>query len=298
MNTYENLEKAAIEIKNRAKKAITTEGYTGFMSSKKGSKLILPMHEAIKEDFVKLGIMEEQIYPKLGEHKGEMLVYGNQLSRRMDISIIPKYINLKEEIMDITDNKNKRKIDKYGKTVTENTLFVDIKSQFCSVGKNRKTLLTNFMGINADIKQRCPKAIIGNLTILPIYEFDTEAMKENKMKFLDKPINVEKALIEYNNLQNTSSNSNGITTFNKVALVLVDFSQKIPYIFTSHQELVEHGLVSSDFNMKYSYDNIKYTNFHESLTNIYHNEHNIENIMKQETNKQPSRTPKKYKSKK
>lgn len=299
MNVYENLEKATIEIKNRAKEAIKTEGYKGFISTKRASDLILPIHEAIKKDFIRFNIMEEQILPKLGERTGEMKIFGSQCSKRMDISILPKYINFKEEILDITDNKNKRKIDKYGKHVTENSLFVDIKSQFCSIGKNQGTLRTNFIGLNADIKERCPKTIIGNLTVLPIYEFDTEAMKEHKMRFSNNPINVEEYLIRFNKIQDTSSlNNSSITKFNKVALVLVDFSQKIPHIFTSHQELVKYGLVSSDFNMKYSYDNIKYTNFHESLINIYHNEHDIENIMKQESHKKPNRVPKKYKSKK
>lgn len=279
---YSNIQDAAIEIKREVEEAIKIGGYEKFNSLLRGSHYVMPIHEVVKLGFKNYGVKPELINPKLGERNGEVTIYGSRTSKKVDVVITPENIEKRPYVVNVSETRKNKRIDPYGIEYTENCICVDVKCPLVSIGKNSNTLFETFSGQTLDKKSRCPKIVIGNIVVIPLYEYDTEAMKNGEVKFSKKQTNIEKYLEQLNKLQRLSDYSDFLSTDlnDKVCLVVIDFSSDKPHVFKTHKELVESGIVSSNFPSEFSYDNINLSNFISSILNKYQNVHNIENIMK------------------
>lgn len=118
-----------LRIKKMYEDAIVNGGRDGVHSLIRSKKLIDCIHEFIKHELVKQGVDTSKIIPPLGKTKPELTMAGFLKRKSQDISILgkpPKTEMIEEGVL--TGEK-----DKIGKDVMNNSISINIRSQFDSI---------------------------------------------------------------------------------------------------------------------------------------------------------------------
>lgn len=278
MSNIQFYQNAANKMKEILINKISTKGTKGVTSLIKGSKLINLFHEAIKLDLEQHNINTFCIHPKIGYTKPEIKLTGAIFTKRQDICILPLNIEKKTGYFDIFTHQ-KDDIDIYGKDCMNNSLTINIKSQLSSLPNNFSTLFSGFVGETINLKKISPNIITSNFLIIPLYALDIKSIKQNQINFISKQTNIEKYIKTALRISTTNYSyiSNNIELNDRLGLLIIDFSQDIPYIFKNDQELREKGIISKDF--PYSYRMVDTLNFITDILTIYSQRNNIKNII-------------------
>ncbi len=114
---------------------------------------------------------------------------------------------------------------------------------------------------------RCPNMCLGEVYMIPVYEYDTKAARHNEVRFSARVGALEKYLFAFNAIAERNSNQSDHYKYEKVCLLVVDFNREIPKIYSSDEELKSDGLISQDSTA--SIRNLTFTQFVPSLLEIY-----------------------------
>ena len=98
-------------------------------------------------------------------------------------------------------------------------------------------------------------------------------MKENRIEFNDKPVNIEKFVQTFNMISGRTDidDIEQAYKYERSALIVADFRYDPPHIFTTHAELVQHGLIPA--NSTANYDLISPFGFSRDILHIHANRH-------------------------
>lgn len=227
------------------------------------------LHDAAKASFIAEGVSPSLVAPVYGEHNGEQKLAGFFKCKDQDICFNPNNCEKREEILDF-DGILKGKIDPYGKEFTEHILSVNVRSQLSSTAKNFDTLYERTFAEALNLHLRCPEMVLGEFYMIPVYEYDDVLAKSNQVGF--KPNrNISKHLEKY--IYSFSAVNGRRTTvgeeyrYERVCLLIVDFSKDTPKIYNSNAELIADGLLPA--NTTASIDQMSFTNFASDLLSIY-----------------------------
>ena len=267
-----NLQESLIEIKQLLENSILENGTVGKRNLIRTSRPINIIHDLIKREFINLGISSDRIYPRLNLTTGEVTITGFIKRKNQDIVILPKNIYPKNEFIPEL-NLN----DPYGIDYSERILSVNVRSQLSSVAKNFDTIFERTFAESFNLHQRLKKIVLGEVFLLPIREFD-DSFSDNKIvKYRELGTRVESQLSKYiryfsliNDRRNINDNHH---KYERVCLMLVDFSLEIPKLYQSSLELKEDGIVSENFNL--SLENLNYNNFFSDILNTYNSRFNL-----------------------
>ena len=263
------IEKAVCSIKRMIEKAIRDEGVEGKNNLIRSQRPICLLHDATKMAFINNGVDPERVRPLLGEHQDELRLSGFFKFKDQYICLLPNNIKQSQECLDL-DGLLKGQLDSYGKRFTEHILSVNVRSQLSSLAKNFDTLYERTFAEALNLHLRCPKMVMGELYMIPVKEYDDEAAEDNEIAFKEKKNiqkYIEKYLYAFSALNNRRVVNGEEYKYERVCLLIVDFSKRTPVIYNTDEELKSSGLLPENSNA--SINEMNFSSFATTLLSIY-----------------------------
>lgn len=269
MTNLITLQKALNEIKESIESAIKTGGTKGKNNLIRSQKPIKLLHEVVKYELVKNKVNAELIRPKLGQSHGELSLSGFFKTKDQDICVVPSHIQPIEEKLNfqgILFGKN----DKYGFDYTQNSLSINVRSQLSSSAKNFDTLYERTFAEALNLHLRCPEMVLGEFYMISVNEYDSNSANKNKVEFRNlKGIekHIEKYLLSFGAVNNRNTTKEDFFKYERVCLLIVDFSKPIPKVYNSDSELIKDNLLPA--NTIATIKDLSFDNFTADLLKVY-----------------------------
>jgi len=223
------------------------------------------LHDAAKSSLISNGVNKESIKPPLRDHKGELKLAGELKCKDQDICILPNNIKRNIEILN-SESILRGQEDPYGKELTEHILSINVRSQLSSIGKNFDTLYERTFAEALNLHLRCPKMVLGEFYMVPVCAYDDQAGNNKQIGFKDK-INIEKYIYAFSAINNRQKLVGEEYKYERVCLLIVDFSKSIPIIYNTDEQLKEDGLVPR--NSSASINQMNFSTFTSTLLDVY-----------------------------
>jgi hypothetical protein len=264
------LQEAVNEIKSSIEIAIIQSGTEGKNNLIRSQKPIKLLHEVVKSELLLKGVNPILIHPNLGKSHGELSLSGFFKKKDQDISVMPNDTKTKNEILNFQGILY-GKTDKYGKDLTERTLTINVRSQLSSSAKNFDTLYERTFAEALNLHLRCPKMVLGEFYMIAVNEYDSNSANVKKVSF--KGISgiakhIEKYLLSFSAVNERIDSTIDHYKYERVCLLIVDFSGSIPKIYNSDEELRKDNLlpIGSLATIK----NLSFPNFIDDLLKTYY----------------------------
>jgi hypothetical protein len=273
------LQVACDNFKYAFEEAIKIAGDKGKQSLTTSSHHINLFHEVVKSELVEKGIKNSLIFPPQHNSKGELNLSGFIKAKKQDISAVPNQFLGREKPEPITIGMMTGEIDTFGKDFTENTLVINVRSQMSSIGNNVDTIFERAFAETLNLHMRCPKMVLGELFILPVTGFNMKDVKKKIPTFeaiisTKKKANttltanvIEKFINTYSSLNKRDLSKDEAYKYERVCLILADFSKSPVKIYTNEHELKADNLLPKNSTVNLS--DISFPNFITDLLTIY-----------------------------
>jgi len=259
------IQQAVVELKKLIEDSIIQGGTNAKNNLIRSSVPINLLHEAVKHSLIGNGVHPKYIRPAINETTGEMPLYGFLKKKNQDIAVVPSNIKPKPEKAVLGQ------IDKFGQEFTSHVLSINVRSQLSSAAKNFDTLFERTFAEASNLHGRCPFIVLGEVYMIAIREYDISASDNNLVKFrpFDSNISnhVEKYLLYFEMLNRRMSHLGEDHKYERISLVLVDFSIEIPKIYTTNDELFKDGLLNP--RSEATIDNLTFDTLVPNLLNRY-----------------------------
>ncbi len=265
----EAIDEAVARIKYLIEKSIVDGGVEAKNNLIRTQGPICILHDAAKAAFMRLGVNPDCINPPYGEHNGELKLAGFFKCKDQDICILPNNISAKEEIL-LFDGILKGKKDPYGFELTQRILSVNVRSQLSSIAKNFDTLYERTFAEALNLHLRCPKMVLGEFYMIPVFEYDDNLAKNRQVGFKENrkiQDHIQKYIYSFGAVNNRSNIVGEEYKYERVCLLIVDFNRETPKIYYSDDELKADGLLP--VRTTASINNMNFTTFAETLMAIY-----------------------------
>lgn len=269
MQNLINLQDALNSIKKSIESAIRRNGTEGKNNLIRSQKPIKLLHDVVKAELIRNKVNSKLIIPPLGLSNGEYSLSGFFKKKDQDICVIPSDIDPKEEVLDFEGILYGKK-DKYGYQLTEKILSVNVRSQLSSSAKNFDTLYERTFAEALNLHLRCPKMVLGEFYMIAVNEYDSNYANKKQVKFRNiKSVakHIEKYILSFNAVNNRKSFKTDHYKYERVCLLIVDFSKTEPKIYSYDEQLKEDGLLSE--NSKATLKNLNFESFAKDLLGIY-----------------------------
>ena len=106
--------------------------------------------------------------------------------------------------------------------------------------------------------------------MIPVYEYDDKLVKQHRIGFKDNAkvaSHIEKYIRSFSAVNNRTSVDGEDYKYERVCLLIVDFSQTYPKIYNTTEELLSDGLLS--LKSTATIDNMNFPTFADTLLSIY-----------------------------
>ena len=239
-----SIHKAVNSFKKLIEDSIVQGGIEAKEAMIRSSRPINYIHEAVKSALINAGIERRRIYPPLGTSNSEMRLAGFLKQKSQDVCVIPRGI---EPVCETLNEGLLQGVpDSYGKDYTERVLSINVRSQISSLAKNFDTLYERTIAEGLNLHTRCPKMVMGEVYMIAVKEYDPEAMKKRKIAFIDKDGAVEKYIRSFQAINGRPDYSREEYKYEKVCLLIVDFSKTPAKIYNTNSKLIKDNLMPSD----------------------------------------------------
>lgn len=265
-----------LEFKNYLENAILQNGKKGFSDIIRSQKPITCIHEIIKQDLVKNGVAEDNIFPPLNSSKPEIKLAGFLKQKDQDICVIPNNIAKSKILINWGPLNFENKEDIYGFEFSQNCLVINIRSQMRSIAKNTDTLFERTFAESLNLHMRYPQIVLGEFYLIPIREYSLECSKKKQIGFESKITNIEKYISFFSAISGRNSTDTDLWKYKKCCLMIVNLDSQKPFFYNNSYELKHDNIISKDFKLEYS--NIGFDSFISDLLKIYSDRFLIENI--------------------
>ncbi|RKX98375.1 MAG: hypothetical protein DRP55_08250 [Spirochaetes bacterium] len=221
-------------MKQEYEDAIRNGNYTNLIRSK---RLINMLHEFVIDELRNM-INDDWIIT-------DKKVYGFPKKKEQDILVQPPQ-----------DNE---------RSVTVGPILaVNVRSQLSSIEKNYDTLFERIFAEALNLHNRFPYMVLGYLYLLPRYGYDPEAAKEKKVALTER-YDVEKYILSFLSISGRKNPTDVPWKYERVSLLIVDFSQDPPEIIEDMRIFAEKGLVSKKFASMYTFNKLSINTFFDEL---------------------------------
>lgn len=257
--------------------AIVKNGSEGKQSMIRSSVLINLIHDAVKYELIEQGVDPSNIYPHLLETKPEIKIAGFLKQKDQDVCVVPSNILKSKQIIDWGPMSFLNKEDQYGYEYSTNTLVINVRSQMSSLAKNADTLFERTFAEALNLHMRYPEMVLGEVYLIPVYEYDDAAVSRYKVSFKQHQTDIEKYISFFNSINNRHLEE-APYMYERCALLVVDFSKKQPKLYRNSDELKSAGLISRNFDIEYA--SLAFDSFADDILKIYASRYDINNILK------------------
>jgi len=269
----ENLTETLRRMKYEYEKAIGEGRHTGLIRSQ---SLINILHEfvirelqsIVKSDWI---ITEKTVYgfPKTKKQDifvqppqdtYEMLDQLKEIRRKLrnekkgsDPNKKKKLSEIERDIKSIEEIFTKRK--KYSNIAVGPLLSINVRSQLSSIEKNYDTLFERIFAEALNLHNRFPYMVLGYLYLLPNKGYSLESNTFNEH------YDLEKYILSFLSISGRRNPKDDAWKYERVCLLIVDFSQDPPEVIDNMDQFVERRLVSEKFANMYSFDELSISHF-------------------------------------
>ena len=257
------------EIKKLYEEASRSRGTEGTLSEIRASKLIMPIHDYVKEELIAHGVNPNKIFPPPNKTKPEIKLIGFLKGKNQDIIVSPE----KPEEETIEEGVLIGGIDKVGKRITNKTLSINIRSQLSSIAKNFDTLYERTFAEPLNLHLKNKKLVMGEVYLVPLMAYDPDRRGKSQMAFREK-LPVFKYISSFQALNNRKFDDEGNEyKYERVCLLIVDFRQDPPKIINDVQELVDGGFIDKDMAKKITLKGLTIKDFVSDILEVYRKRH-------------------------
>lgn len=260
-----SLDEAILSIKTVLEKTITGLGENGKTALIRSQKPIKLIHEAVKASLINSGIHPDRVKPKLGSSAEELKLTGFLKMKNQDICVVPN--GFKEVPETIVTGLLVGKSDKLGLKMTENIISINVRSQLSSLGQNIDTLYERTFAEALNLHMRCPKMCLGEVYMIPVYEYNKHSAQKRKVEWVKAMTPVETYINAFNAISNRVSTTDEFYKYEKICLLIVDFSKVVPKIYDTDDELKKDGIIAP--NSTASIQHLSFLNFVTELIKVY-----------------------------
>ena len=264
------IEQGIENIKALIEDAIRENGEAGKKTIITSSRLINNLHEVVKSELVSNGVNPELIHPPLEQSNGEAKLAGFLKFKKQDVCVFPNNIQEVPETLDFKGLHTSSQ-DFYGELFTEHILTINLRSQLSSLSKNIDTMYERTYAEPMNLHRRLPKMVLGEVYLVSLKELDSNAVKNSNIVY--KPISnstqnaLEKYISGFSALNHRLNQRDDDFKYERVALVLTDFSQNPVKIYESVADLKADNFLSTESTV--TMDRIGFTDFVTDLMRIY-----------------------------
>jgi hypothetical protein len=260
-----SIQRAVDNFKELIETSIISGGIAAKEAMIRSSKPINNIHEAVKSELIRSGISPSRIHPPIGATSPELKLAGFIKQKHQDVCVSPEgYIPEQEKL---TEGILREETDHYGRNYTERTISINVRSQMSSLAKNFDTLYERTIAEAQNLHVRCPRMVLGEVYMIPVKEYDAEAMKNKKIKFIDRIGAVEKYIKSFQAINGRIDYSREDYKYERVCLLLVDFEPTPAKIYCHNSELYNDGLL--DKNSDAVIDELAWDTFTLSILKTY-----------------------------
>jgi hypothetical protein len=277
------MQDALNQIKVDIERAIHENGESGKNALIRTQQPIKLIHNVVKTSFLNCGVHPSLINPELKRlqrvanppmrsynrpivlRDKELSLAGYLKTKNQDVSIIPNEIHVNQELLNFPTYLNGFK-DSFGTDFTEGVLSVNVRSQLSSIAKNFDTLYERTFAEALNFHLRLQKMVLGEVYMIIVKEYDSD-QAANKVVAFRNTEHIEKYILAFQALNNRVNINDPLYKYERVALLVVDFSQPIPKLYNSTQELIDDGLIAE--NTLANLSSLSYDNFVSDLLEIY-----------------------------
>lgn len=263
------VQSAVNEIKRSIEAAIKragTEGKNNLIRSQKPIKLL---HEVVKAELIRNNINADLLNPPLGQSYGELSLAGFFKKKNQDICVIPNNTKPKTETLNLQGILYGQE-DKYGFDLTEKSLSINVRSQLSSSAKNFDTLYERTFAEALNLHLRCPRMVLGEFYMIAVNEYDSVGANKKELKFRNikgTAKHIEKYLLSFAAVNGRQSITADHFKYERVCLLIADFSKKFPKVYNTDEELKADNLLPE--NSVATIKNLNFQSFVTDLLKIY-----------------------------
>ena len=269
------IDEQLIIFKHMIENAIMTGGAEGKKSCITSSALINLIHEAVKTELIAHGVDANNIKPPLGETSPEIKLAGLLKQKDQDVCVLPDNIEKTPVPINWGPMAFENKTDPYGFEYSTNALVINIRSQMSSLAKNADTILERTFAEALNLHMRYPNMVLGEVLLIPVFEYDDKLVKSKRVGFKQGMTNVER-YISFLDAMNGRSPGEEDYKYERCALLIVDFRPERPILYRNSRQLKEAGIISESFGIEYAA--LGFDTFAEDILRIYADRYTLENI--------------------
>jgi hypothetical protein len=245
-----NIQEAINNFQTLINNSIIDGGVKGKEAMIRSSRPILNLHEVVKSELIKAGIDKDLIFPPINSRTPELKLAGSRKQKNQDVCVVSNY-DKAEEILQ--EGLLQDVVDEYGEKFTERTISINVRSQISSIQKNFDTLYERTTSEAINLHDRCPKMVLGEVYMIAVPEYNDKDIKDNNIVF-KKPnqATVLKYIKSFQAINNRKGTEKNFYQYEKVCLLIVDFSKTPAKIYNSSKELKADGLIPEDSTIDFS----------------------------------------------
>ena len=271
----EYIDQKLVLFKKMIEKSIEENGAKGKESMIRSSELINLIHDSVKYELIKNGVNPEKIFPPLNAKNPEIKLAGFLKQKDQDVCVLPTNMEKEPIIINWGPLAFANKLDPYGYEFSRNSLVINVRSQMSSLAKNADTLFERTFAESDNLHMRYNDMVLGEVYLIPTHEYNDNLVKEKIVGFKNKCTNLEKYISFFNSINNRQIDGESYL-YERCALLIVDFNNKVPKLYRNSQELRNDGLISDDFSIEYS--TLAFDTFAKDILDIYSSRHDINNL--------------------
>jgi hypothetical protein len=270
-NNHISLNEALEIIKISVEDVIRYSGESGKKSLITSQQLINLLHEVVKSSLINEGVNPNLINPPVGQANGEKILAGFLKFKKQDICIFPNNKVPRTERIDFNGLYNTGTTEPYGELFSEHILSINVRSQLSSLGNNIDTMFERTYAEPLNLHRRVPKMVLGEVYLISIRELDSAQVAQKIVTY--KPFTtstanyLERYLKGFSALNIRASQRDDDFKYERVALVVADFSQTPVKIYNTTQDLINDNLLPA--NSIASMDNLDYNGLTRTLLDVY-----------------------------
>lgn len=271
-----SIEEQLVKFKSFIEESIEIGGTAGKTSMIRSSQMINLIHDATKQELILNGVNPNNIFPSLGYSKPELKLAGFLKQKDQDVCVAPTGIMRTPTPITWGPLAFNNKIDPYGFEFTEKTLIINVRSQMSSLAKNADTLFERTFAEAQNLHLRYPNAVLGEVYLIPVHEYDDSLVAQQTVGFKSRQTDLEKYISFFTSINNRAIDGEAYS-YERCALLIVDFSKSQPHLFSNSAELKNAGYISKNFNIEYA--DINFQNFATDILEIYSHRFDINYLL-------------------
>lgn len=258
-------------IKLAIEDVIRHSGANGKKSLITSQQLINLLHEVVKSSLIAENVNPTLIQPPCGQSRGEKTLAGFLKFKKQDICVFPNNKTPRVERIDFNGLYNTGTTEPYGELFSEHILSINVRSQLSSLSKNIDTMFERTFAEPLNLHRRVPKMVLGEVYLISVRELDSAQLALNNVVY--KPFTnstsnyLEKYIKGFSALNMRASQRDDDFKYERVALIIADFSQNPVKVYNTTQDLINDNILPA--NSIASMANLNYDGLTRTLLDIH-----------------------------